>query len=114
PSLLVDVPNLPMVGSMPLDEENFSFFAFIDPIEGAEGLVSEAMVGSIAHSVVLLALPDDVDAESVAQQMQANADPRKWICVEAEKVMTLTKGNLVLLIMSSVERADVIAANFQA
>jgi len=111
-SLLAGVPDLPMLGNTPLDAENFSFFAFIEQPEGAEGLVSEAMIGSIAHSVVLIRLPEGVDASEVAAQMEANADPRKWICVEAEKVIALSRGNLALLIMSNAATADAIAANF--
>ncbi|MBQ3078058.1 MAG: hypothetical protein IJC43_09380 [Clostridia bacterium] len=108
------VPAELAVGEMPLDEENFAFFAFIDPIEGAEGLASEAMMSSVAHSVVLLRLPEDADAAAVAAEVEKNADPRKWICVTAEKTEVLQHGNLVLLVMSATDTATAIAENFTA
>ena len=43
---------------------------------------------------------------------RSKADPRKWICVEAEKLYVLNKGDLVVLIMSN-ELADTIKTNFE-
>ena len=59
-------------------------------------------------------LPDGADVSGIAKQVKDNADPRKWICVEAEKVIVKTKGDLVLLVMSDTATADAIAANFDA
>ena len=94
--------------------ELFKNYAFIDYIDGTEALSSEAGVSAIAHSVVLLRMPEDVDIEDVAADIEANADPRKWICVEAEKVTVSTNGRLILLVMSSEARADAITENFLA
>ena len=38
--------------------------------------------------------------------------PRKWVCVEAEHTYVLSKGDLVVLIMSN-EHADKIKENFE-
>ena len=84
-TILKDVPDMPMTMDTAIDSENFSSFLFIQPIEGAQGLASEAAIGSIAHSVVLLRLPEDVNGDAVAAEIKNNANPRKWICVEAEK-----------------------------
>ena len=81
-------------------------------VEGAEAYISEPMMGSFAHSVVLVRLPDGQNAEEFASKMRSNADPRKWICVEAEAVKVSTKGNLVLLVMSSEDRVNKITSKF--
>jgi len=112
--MIANVVNLPGVGNVELTSENFASFAFIDYVEGMEGLVSEAMIGSMAHSAVLVRVAEDMDAEAIADEIRDSADPRKWICVEAEKTEVLTNGNLILLVMSSTVSTDQIAENFNA
>ena len=102
------------VSDVPVDAETFSFFLFIDYIEGAEALASEPMISSSAHSVVLLRLPEGTDPQPVAEEIRANANPNKWICVGAEQVEVAVHGDLVLLVMSSKETAEAIVANFNA
>ena len=109
-----EVPDLPGVGDIPLDSENFAYYMFIDPVEGAEAMASEAMIGSIAHSIVLLKAPEGADVEAIAQSVRDNADPRKWICVEAEKCEVVVKDSYVLLVMTNAAAADAIIANFNA
>ncbi len=111
-SITSNLGEMPMLGEIPLDEENFAFYTFADYVEGAEGYVSEPMMGSFAHSVVLVRLPEGTDVSAFASKVKANADPRKWICVEAETVEVRTKGNLVLLVMSSKETANKIVSRF--
>ena len=115
---IVDIINsgveLPMVGSMALDAEMFPYYAFIDKPAGVEAVVSEAMVGSIAHSVVVFKCGAGVDVNAIASQVQANANPRKWICVEAEKTAVVVKGSYILLVMSNTVAADAIIANFNS
>lgn len=110
--ILTGVEDLPANGDIPLSEENFNFYAFIDHIEGAEGLASEAMISSVAHSAVLIRLPEGSDAEEVAEEIRTNADPRKWICVGAEKTIVTVNGDLVLLVMSWDSVATAISDNF--
>ena len=99
---------------VPVDDETFSYYFFIDPIEGAEYCVSESQINAIAHSVCLLRLPEDADAAQIAADSEENADPGKWSCVEAEKTIVKQKGSLILLVMSFEDTADAIAANFDA
>ena len=106
------IEELPNLMDSPLDSSNFEFFTFAKYIDGAEGYASEPMMSSIAHSVVLVRLPEGADVKAFASEMESNANPRKWICVEAEKVKVTTKGNLVLLVMSTAENTDIITSNF--
>lgn len=95
-------------------EETFSWYFFIDPIEGAEAAVSEPMIGSIPHFIGLLRVPEGTDAEEVRGEIEEKLDPRKWICVEAEKTAVLRRGDLILLAMSDASAVDKAAANFNA
>lgn len=108
----IDKDEMPvMMDNIRLTDENFKKYAFIDT-DYSEAIVSEPKIGSIAHSVVLIRLNDGVDADKVVQDIKDNVDPRKWICVEAENVYVLRKGNLVVLIMSN-ELANPIKENFE-
>lgn len=100
-----------MVENIPLNEENFKYYAFAD-VKYKEAIASEAMTGATPHSVVLIRLEDSKDVENVVKEIKDNADPRKWICVEAENVYVLNKGDLVALIMSN-ELASKIKTNFE-
>ncbi len=110
---LKDVPGLPDYEAVPLDEETFEFYAFAPWKEGYEGLSADALINATAHSVVLVRVPGD-EAESVAETMRGNADPRKWICVEAEKTAVDRCGGTILLVMSGGETANAILTNFKA
>lgn len=96
------------------DETNFAWYFFIDPIEGAEAWVSEPMIGSIPHFVGLLRVPEGVDAETVRSDIEANLDPRKWVCVEAEKTAVLRRGDLILVVMSEADSVSKATENFNA
>lgn len=93
-------------------EETFSGFLFIEPIEGAEAIVSEPGIGSIPHCVALLRVPDSVDPEEVRGEIEKNLNPRKWVCVEAEKTAVLRRGNLILMAMSEANTVDKVVSNF--
>lgn len=95
-----------------LDKETFVNFAFVDNVKYKEAVVSEPVIGAIAHSVVLIRLEDAKDASKVVEDIKKNANPRKWVCVEAEHTYVLSKGDLVVLIMSN-EHADKIKENFE-
>lgn len=71
-----------------------------------EGTVSEAMIGSQAHSIVLLKVKNEKDAQTVADIMNEKIDRRKWICVSAEKSYVNTSGAYVFFVMSNEETCD--------
>lgn len=97
-----------------LKENMFQSYLFIPSVDGAEVVIQEPMMGSFAHSAVLLRLPEGADVEAVRADIEANANPRKWICVEAEKVNVTAHGNTILLVMSDIKTADTMTANFDA
>lgn len=111
-TILEDVPDLPPIGNVVPDDDNYSYYAFIDPIKDAETLVSESMINAAAHSSVLIRVPEGTDIEKVAQELREKANPNKWICVSAEKTVVKVHGRTILLVMSYTEAADQIASNF--
>jgi len=110
-----DIPeeNLPMaLSNMEVNAENVEGFLGTANIEYAEALANESMVGSIAHSVVLVRLNGVESADTAVQTIKESVNPRKWICIEASNVVVKSKGDLVILIMSNEELAPKLEANF--
>lgn len=101
-----------MLGNIELTSENIEGFIGTADIKYTEAIANESMTGSIAHSVVLLRLDDESDAADAVQKIKDNVDPRKWICVEASKVIVKNRGNVVILIMSTDELAPKLEKNF--
>jgi len=94
----------PMLGNINVStdmKDNIGYYIGTDEIEYEEILASEPMMGSIAHSVVLVRMKDGADIESAKKEILDKVDPRKWICVEVPKedVIVKNKGNLIILIM---------------
>lgn len=118
----IPAENLPMLGQMPVDAtdpDSVAYYLGTSEVSFKEALVSEPMMGSVPHSVVLVRLNDTKDAADTVAKIKANVDPRKWICVEASNVIVKSKGDLVVLIMSDAEGvpteqhlAPVLEANF--
>ena len=94
----------PMLANINVLEEtpdNVAYYIGTTDIEYEEILVSEPMMGSIAHSVVLVRMKDGADIEGAKEQILQNVNPRKWVCVwvEEEDVIVKNKGDLIILIM---------------
>ena len=100
-----------MLDNIELNSENFEYYAFAD-VKYKEAIASEAMTGATPHSVVLIRLENAKDSEQVVKEIKEKANPRKWICVEAENTYVVSKGDLVVLIMSN-ELAPKIKENFE-
>ena len=94
----------PMLGNINVSEDmqdNIAYYIGTEDIEYEEILASEPMIGSIAHSVVLVRMKENADIEAAKKAIKENIDPRKWICVEVpeDKVIVESKGNVIILIM---------------
>ena len=76
-----------------------------------EAAVSEPMMGSQAYSLVVVRVNDAADTEATAKAMLAGIDQRKWICVEADSLRVMTKGDVVLLFMVDTQFADTVTAD---
>ena len=84
-----------------INAENSEYFIGIPFDEIAEGWASEPMMSAQAHSVCLVRVKDKNKAVNIAEDIKANVDPRKWVCVgiERSEIITVIRGDLILLIM---------------
>ena len=81
--------------------ENIEYYLGTSDIEYESALASESMIGSIAHSTVLIRTKENADIEAIKTKIKENVDPRKWICVGVEKedVIIKNKGDLIIVII---------------
>ena len=101
-----------MLTNVEINKENVEMYLGTSDIEFEEALASESATGSIAHSVVLVRVKDNADVEKIKEKIENSVNPRKWICVEADEVEVESKGNLILLVMSTEIVADKITTEF--
>lgn len=106
--------NMPMVMTQEVPADAFEGVFFIPAVEGATGVMSEPMMSSIAHSVCLLRVAEGTDVEATRAAIEANMNPRKWLCVEAEKSGVIANGNTILLVMCAEANYQTIVDNFNA
>ena len=97
-----------MGGIMPVDlsdtsEDGKWAIAYFTGLQDASIItdvaVYEPMMGSQAFSLVMVRTAEGVDPKAVAEEMKANIDPVKWICVNADEIMVAGYGDTVMLIM---------------
>ena len=96
-----------------IDSENAAYFLGTDDIDYKEAVASEPAVSSIAYSVVMVRMNAGADIEKAKESIRNSVDPRKWVCVEAEKVEVLNRGDVILLIMSSEENVKNVKQAFE-
>lgn len=108
--------NLPMyLENVELTEDTIYNYIGTSDIKWKEAIASESKIGSIAHSVVLIRMDDNATSKEITdakKKIEENANPAKWVCVEAEKVYVESKGKLIILIMSDNELANTLKDNF--
>ena len=97
-----------------LTEENSEYNLGVTNDRYAEGIAADAAMTSVPFSVCLVRANSAEEAEQLAADIEANADPRKWICVEAESKIVDYSGDVVILIMTGADSAEAIHAAFTA
>lgn len=97
---------LPSMVTKELTEEELSSYIGLEKFNYKESLISEPMIGSIPHYIVLLKVNDDVDIEVAKKEMKEKINPRKWICVEADQVIIDNIDNLMVVIVTKSDEID--------
>lgn len=93
------------------DPESIKYFTGLDSLDKIKDLaVSEPMIGSQAYSLVLLRAEDSKDSKDLAKEIKEGIDPRKWICVGADNVSVVTRGDLIMLVMVDSNLKDVVSS----
>lgn len=68
-------------------------------------------MGSQAYSLVLVKAAPGQDVKKLAEEMKANINPRKWVCVEADDIKVTTYGDIVCFCMISTDFAQYLTAD---
>ncbi|MDR0326333.1 MAG: hypothetical protein LBI19_09595 [Oscillospiraceae bacterium] len=103
--------NTELSEDMGVEEDDFrapiEYFIFAKGIPFSKGVASEAAIGAIPYSLVLLRLESGANVEDVKKTIRDNANPAKWICVGVDPgdVIVDNIGDLVVLIMSDNSKA---------
>ena len=105
----VDVPAYEIV---PLDSNNFEYFAFVSYEDGYTAVAADALVNITPHSLVIIHT-EDGNGQLLAEEIFENADPNKWLCVGSEALKVACTDHYVALIMSYRDVCDGITANFE-
>ena len=63
---------------------------------------------------MILRVAEGEDVEAAKKLLMDNANPRKWVCVEAESVVVENVGDVILYIMADQATADAVKASFLA
>lgn len=71
-----------------------------------QAVVYEAMMSAIPFSMCLVRVAEGVEPATVADAMKAGINPRKWVCVEADDLMVVTSGDIVMLVMIGSENGN--------
>lgn len=99
-----------MVGTVEITADMYEYYA-LPALEGLYAVVSMPMIGSIAHEVVLVEVPEGTDAEAFATQMENQLNPMKWVCVQPENTWVKAFGNYVVSVMSTADMANGVLEN---
>ena len=105
--------DLPMLGDKELIAEELEYNLGLTELDFVEGVVSEPMMSSIAHSLVVVRVKEGVDVAQTVADIKAKVNPRKWFCVEAETVLVESKGDIIVLVMSNNDTATKMMENFK-
>lgn len=91
----------PAVFETEITEENLSYYLGVTELDYEEAIASEAMIGSIAHSVCLVRMNSGADIAAAKAAILENVNGYKWICVgvDQDKLIVDNIGNVIILIM---------------
>ena len=104
--------DMPMLMTQEVPADAFEGVFFIPAVNGAEAVMSEPLMSSIAWSVCLMRVPEGTDVAATCAAIKTNMNPAKWLCVEAEKYSVVSNGNTILLVMTNDDAHDKIVDNF--
>lgn len=79
-----------------------------------ESFYSVPLMNVVPYQCILLRLPEGTDMETAKQTLADHADPRKWVCVEAESVIVENVGNVVLFVMGDSQTTNALQTAFLA
>lgn len=103
---------MPDFGSGEIPAESSEYMIGTADVEYTEGFFSLPLVNVVPYQCILLRLPEGTDMEAAKQTIADHADPRKWICVEAESVVVENVGDVILFVMGDSETTNALRTAF--
>lgn len=90
------------------DMESITYHTGLTDTSGiTDVILSESGVGSIAYSLVYLRT-DGTNTAEIQTALGESINPRKWVCVTAEYIASVTLDNDIILIMGAKDQVDTI------
>lgn len=80
-------------------KEDAEFIIGTADVDYAEAVISTSMVNVVAYQCILIRMNEGADIEAAKEKIASSADPRKWICVEAESTVVENNGDVILFVM---------------
>ncbi len=97
-----------------ITEEISSLYFGETDVKFTQGVASAPMMSSVPYELVLFKVEEGTDIEALKTQIKENADPRKWICVEAEEVIVENIDDTVMFLMANSDVATPIKEAFMS
>ena len=92
--------------NMEISADDAEYILGTTDISYTDSVYSAPMMSSIAYECVVLRVSEDQDVEEAKKLLLENADPAKWICVEAESVIAENVGDVILFMMADQDITD--------
>ena len=77
------------------------------------GVFYESMMSPANQSYCLLKVKEGADVASLQQKVFEKANPRKWICMTADRVLVMADDSYIMLAMGTQEACDALKAEFE-
>jgi hypothetical protein len=77
-----------------------------------EGVFYESMMSPANQSYCLLKVKEGADVAALQQKVFDNANPRKWICMTADRVLVMADDSYIMLAMGTQEACDALKTEF--
>ena len=79
-----------------------------------ESDIYESMISPANQSFCLIKVNDTSKVEDFKKEIFDNCNPRKWVCMSAERVIVLISGEYIMLAMASQDSCNALIPAFEA
>lgn len=79
-----------------------------------DSIMYESAISPANESFCLIKVSDASKVEELKQEIFENCNPRKWICMSAERVVVLNSGEYIMLAMASQDSCNALIPAFKA
>lgn len=97
-----------------LSADNCEYMLGTTDVSYSDSVYSVPMMSSVPYQCVILRLSEGEDVTAVKETLSQNANPAKWICVEAESIAVENVGDVVLAVMGDTDIVDAVKNAFLA